>query len=110
MHHQHGSRAPGREKGEIGIRPDANLCVQPKLNETRRDAHTERLPILHGEPCRFIALNLPFVSEVALMGLEITGYTRANLEALWINPSEYQRSLREAVQPLTGARIRTFYL
>jgi hypothetical protein len=37
-----------------------------------------------------------FTSQVALMGLEITGYTIPNLEALWIDPVEYQKELEAA--------------
>ena len=47
--------------------------------------------------CEFIARNLLFVDHVALMGLEITGFTRPNLDLLWIDPYEYKDSLREAV-------------
>ena len=39
-----------------------------------------------GDIADFIVRNLPFVERVALMGLEITGLTRANLEELWIDP------------------------
>lgn len=44
----------------------------------------------------FIARNLTFVDQVALMGLEITGFTKANLDILWIDPVEYQRELYDA--------------
>jgi hypothetical protein len=54
---------------------------------------------------QFIARNLPFVDQVALMGLEMTGFTKANLEALWIDPIEYQTELREAVEEFRRARI-----
>ncbi len=45
----------------------------------------------------FMARNLLFVDHVALMGLEITGFTRANLDLLWIDPFEYRDQLSEAV-------------
>lgn len=48
----------------------------------------------------FIARNLLFVDHVALMGLEITGFTRANLDKLWIDPYEYKDILSAAVQLL----------
>jgi His-Xaa-Ser system radical SAM maturase HxsC len=51
-----------------------------------------RLPQL----ARFIARNLLFVDHVALMGLEMTGFTRANIDALWIDPADYQKELVEA--------------
>ncbi len=45
----------------------------------------------------FMVRNLLFVDHVALMGLEITGFTRANLDSLWIDPYEYRDRLSEAV-------------
>ncbi len=47
--------------------------------------------------CDFICRNLLFVDHVALMGLEITGFTRANLDSLWIDPYDYRHVLSEAV-------------
>jgi len=52
--------------------------------------------------CEFIAHNLLFVDHVALMGLEITGFTRPNLAVLWIDPYEYKDILSEAVAVLNG--------
>jgi len=63
----------------------------------------ERLPQL----ARFIARNLTFVDQVVFMGLEMTGFTRANLDALWIDPLEYQSHLTEAVHLLADSRIHT---
>jgi His-Xaa-Ser system radical SAM maturase HxsC len=63
----------------------------------------ERLPQL----ARFISRNLLFVDHVALMGLEITGFTRANLDALWIDPLEYQNHLFEATTLLDDFGVRT---
>ena len=55
---------------------------------------------------RFIARNLTFVDQVVFMGLEIMGFTRANLEALSIDPVHYQAQLVEAVRYLAASRIR----
>lgn len=63
----------------------------------------ERLPQL----AEFITRNLLFVSHVALMGLEITGFTKANLTDLWIDPVEYKLELSKAVGILDRAKIRT---
>lgn len=52
---------------------------------------------------RFVARNLTFVDHVALMGLELVGFARSNLEALWIDPLDYQRELVEAVATLRRA-------
>jgi len=61
----------------------------------------ERLPDL----ARFIRRNLTFCDHVALMGLEITGFTKINLEQLWIDPVEYQDQLAEAVEILSQAGL-----
>lgn len=55
-----------------------------------------RLPQL----AEFLVRNLLFVDHVALMGLEMTGFTRANLDLLWIDPYEYKDVLSEAVATL----------
>lgn len=52
----------------------------------------ERLPQL----ADFIYRNMPFVSQVALMGLEMFGFTHRNLEELWIDPAEYGPQLESA--------------
>lgn len=49
------------------------------------------------ELCQFITRNLLFVDHVALMGLEMMGFTRANLDKLWIDQFEYKDILSEAV-------------
>ncbi len=61
-----------------------------------------RLP----QTARFIARNIPFVNQVALMGLEMTGFTKPNLEALWIDPFDYQSHLCEAVRELNYSHIK----
>lgn len=50
----------------------------------------------------FIGRNLPFVEHVALMGLEMTGFTPRNLETLWIDPIDYQHELSAAVELLAS--------
>jgi His-Xaa-Ser system radical SAM maturase HxsC len=56
-----------------------------------------RLPHL----AEYVYRNLPFVTHVALMGLEPTGYTPRNKEKLWIDPTEYQQELEQAVETLS---------
>ncbi|BDC42979.1 His-Xaa-Ser system radical SAM maturase HxsC [Paraburkholderia terrae] len=46
----------------------------------------------------YIARNLLFADHVALMGLEITGFTRANLDDLWIDQFTYKDVLSRAVR------------
>jgi His-Xaa-Ser system radical SAM maturase HxsC len=57
------------------------------------------------ELANFIARNLLFVDQVALMGLEHTGFTRANIDALWIDPIDYKNELSQAVRILNSYRI-----
>lgn len=63
----------------------------------------DRLPKL----AEFIGRNLLFVDQVALMGLEITGFTRGNLDKLWIDPYDYRHILEEAVACLASYRVPT---
>jgi len=62
-----------------------------------------RLPSL----ARFIARNLQFVDHVALMGLELMGFAKSNVDDLWIDPVEYRRELTEATLALSRAHIPT---
>lgn len=88
------------------IRGVLNLKRFGQKVEIRFVLHREtysRLPQL----ARFIARNLLFVDHVAFMGLEITGFTRANLDRLWIDPVDYQTELYEAVTFLDDFGMRT---
>jgi His-Xaa-Ser system radical SAM maturase HxsC len=87
--------------------------LRAMINLRRHGVKTEIRVVLHKETitrlpqlATFIARNLLFADHVALMGLEITGFTRANLERLWIDPSDYRNELREAVETLDRARMR----
>ncbi len=51
----------------------------------------------------FLVRNLLFVDHVALMGLELMGFARSNLDELWIDPLEYQEQLAAAVTKLDRA-------
>jgi His-Xaa-Ser system radical SAM maturase HxsC len=55
----------------------------------------------------FVARNLTFVSQVALMGMELMGYARSNLDLLWMDPWDYSGELRDAALILHRAGIRT---
>ncbi len=48
----------------------------------------------------YIYRNLPFVKHVALMGLENMGYVKKNWDDLWIDPHDYEETLKEAVKYL----------
>ena len=84
--------------------------VRGLLNLARCGVRIELRVVLHRQTvarlpqlARFIARNLPFVERVALMGLEMMGHVRMNLDALWIDPADYQTELRRAVVELTSA-------
>jgi His-Xaa-Ser system radical SAM maturase HxsC len=62
----------------------------------------ERLP----QFAHYVVRNLPFVDQVSLMGLELMGYARSNLDALWIDPADYQAELTEAVAILEAGGVR----
>jgi His-Xaa-Ser system radical SAM maturase HxsC len=53
----------------------------------------QRLPSI----AEFIFHNFPFVVHVAFMGLECTGLASANLDQVWIDPTEYALDLKTAV-------------
>lgn len=53
----------------------------------------------------FITRNLPFASRVALMGLEMFGFTRPNIDKLWIDPHNYRVAIEEAVEILALAGL-----
>jgi His-Xaa-Ser system radical SAM maturase HxsC len=86
------------------IRGILNLKRYNQKVEIRVVIHRQtyaRLPQL----AEFLVRNLTFVDHIALMGLEITGFTRANLDTLWIDPSEYQAELYRAVSLLADSRV-----
>lgn len=86
------------------IRGIINLKLARVPVELRVVLHRDTVPRLK-EMAAFIARNLVFVDHVALMGLEVTGFARANLDALWIDPADYRAELTEAVTILHRARV-----
>ena len=79
-------------------------------NLARCRQHTEIRIVIHKETyqrlpqlAEFIYRNCPFAEHVALMGLELMGYTKRNLSLLWIDPVDYQDQLEEAVTYLSWA-------
>jgi len=83
-----------------------NLAQLGQRIEIRVVLHKQTAPALP-EIAGFIARNLPFVDQVALMGLEMIGLARANIPELWIDPTEYADELVEAVALLNRSRIHT---
>ena len=64
----------------------------------------KRLPKL----ADYIYHNFPFVSQVAFMQMETTGYASTNIDELWIDPYDYNEELKQAVLLLANRGIRTF--
>ena len=86
-----------------------NLARYGQRIEVRVVVHRlnyERLPALG----RYLARNLPFVEHVALMGLELMGYARTNLDALWIDPVAYQEELQGCAREILhgGSRVSIY--
>jgi His-Xaa-Ser system radical SAM maturase HxsC len=87
------------------VRGILNLARCEQTIELRVVIHqnnADRLPAL----ARFIGRNMPFVRQVALMGLEVVGHARANLAAVWADPADYAHTLVRAVDELTAYRLR----
>ena len=84
--------------------------IQGIINLKRLNQKVEVRIVIHKQSVKrlkelseFLARNLLFVDHVALMGLEMMGFTRANLDKLWIDPIEYKDTLSEAVKILSKA-------
>lgn len=70
----------------------AEAGVRVELRVVLHALTYKRLPKL----ADFIYRNFPFAEHVALMGLEMFGFTNLNLDVLWIDPVDYQHELRAA--------------
>lgn len=69
--------------------------------------HRETIPTLL-KTAQFIAMNLRFIDEVALMGLETIGFAKANLDSLWVDPYSYKQVVKESVQLLADYGIPVY--
>jgi His-Xaa-Ser system radical SAM maturase HxsC len=83
-----------------------NLASLGQAVEIRVVVQRHTVPVLAGLAA-FIARNLPFVAQVALMGLEMTGLARPNAPLVWADPADYQGELAEAVDILATVGITT---
>ncbi len=84
--------------------------VRGILNLKRHGVRVEIRFVIHADTVsrlagftRFVARNLLFVDHVALMGLEPVGFAKTNLDALWVDPVDYQGELVEATETLASA-------
>lgn len=72
--------------------------------EIRVVVHKQTAPSLV-QIAEYISRNLPFVDQVAIMGLEMIGLARGNFKEVWIDPVEYKNQLAEAVNHLASNNI-----
>ena len=86
--------------------------IQGLYNAARHNLAVEIRVVLHKQTIpgllalvEFIYRNLPFVRQVALMGLENMGYVKKNWDLLWIDPADYADTLEAAVQHLYRRRV-----
>lgn len=86
------------------VRGILNLGRAGQKVEVRFVIHNQTFQRLR-QTARFIGTNLPFVQQVALMGLEMMGFTKTNLEALWVDPADYQPELLAAVRELDQSHV-----
>jgi His-Xaa-Ser system radical SAM maturase HxsC len=83
-----------------------NLASLGQAIEIRVVVQRQTVPVLEAL-ASFIARNLPFVAQVALMGLEMTGLARPNSALVWADPVDYQAELVKTVDILLLAGITT---
>lgn len=81
-----------------------NLAERGHAIEIRFVVHAETLARLD-RFAEFIWRNLPFVSHVALMGLEPMGFAKVNRDRLWADPLDYGPALATAATGLTNRGI-----
>ena len=80
----------------------ARVGVRIQLRVVLHKQTVARLPRLS----EFIARNLPFIDHVALMGLEMFGFTLQNLQDVWIDPIDYAEQLEHATRTLVLSGVR----
>lgn len=91
------------EETLLGLYNLAMLGTEIELRIVVNALNFNRLPQIS----EFIFKNLPFVSWVAFMGMERTGFTIKNHSAVWIEPNKFVPYLQEAVCILDDWRIDT---
>ena len=94
------------EETVLGLHNLARYNVPVEIRVVIHLQSYRRLPRL----AEFIARNFPFAAHVALMGLEMFGFVKANLKELWIDPYDYQRELKEATEilALSGMNVSIY--
>ncbi len=90
----------------LGLHNLAKFNLRVELRVVLQKLTIERLE----ELANYISYNFPFVESVALMGMELTGLAIINQSKLWIEPSQYNQKLENAVRHLheSNVRVRVF--
>jgi hypothetical protein len=83
-----------------------NLASSGQPVEIRLVVQRHTVPVLPAL-ATFIVRNMPFVAQVALMGLEMTGLARPNSPLVWADPADYQHELAESVDILAATGLVT---
>jgi His-Xaa-Ser system radical SAM maturase HxsC len=106
------SDLPARHDFVVQAAKAFDQTIRGMINLKRCGVRIELRVVLHRETvdrlpqlATFIVRNLPFVDQVSLMGLELMGFARGNLEALWVDPVSYQKELQSAVMELSRAQL-----
>ena len=86
-----------------GILNLAELNQRIEIRVVIQQGTAQALPAI----AHFIIRNLPFVDQVALMGLEYMGLAKANFGHIHIDPCDYRTELYEATTSLHNAGIKT---
>jgi His-Xaa-Ser system radical SAM maturase HxsC len=80
------------EETLVGLQNLGRFGVPVEIRVVLHRHSLRRLPQL----AEFLYRNLPFAAHVALMGLEMMGFAVANVDDLWVDPWDYQETLRAA--------------
>lgn len=81
-----------------------NLAERHHRIEIRFVLHAQTVPRLEAF-VEFLWRSAPFVSHVALMGLEPMGFAKQNRDLLWIDPADYAMPLTRAIRFLNDRGI-----
>src|SRR3546814_15099499 len=97
---------PTRRSSDLNIRCILNLKKLGQRVEMRMVLHRHTIGRLD-RFAEFVVRNLPFVDHVALMGLELMGFAKANADDLWIDPREHADIIADAAETLSRAGLWT---
>lgn len=97
----------------VQVRGAFDETVVGLYNLARNRVPVEIRVVIHAQTYRrlpqlaeYIYRTFPFAAHVALMGLEMFGYTNQNLSDLWIDPVDYASELRMAALALAERGLK----